>query len=157
MILYAWAQKWGVSLAAIHDLQSQLGSVQPVITEHSGADEASVQSRVRVAEGRKGALLFRNNVGALPDARGVPVRYGLANDSSALNKVVKSGDLIGIRPIWIEPHHVGQVIGQFVSRECKAEGWQYGNTPREQAQQAWIDLIVAKGGDATFTTGSEIL
>ena len=152
MNLTAWAIRWGVSAAALHDLQAQL-HMQDTPPADEGRSETNVQARVRIEATRKGLRLFRNNVGAIKDERGIPVRYGLANDSSAVNKQFKSGDLIGIRPVLITPQHVGYTIGQFVSRECKREGWRYTADEHEQAQQRWALLIASYGGDAAFATG----
>jgi hypothetical protein len=91
-------------------------------------------------------------VGALLDARGVPVRYGLANESKTMNEVFKSGDLIGIRPVTIAQAMVGTVIGQFVSAEVKTSGWKYTGSGREKAQRNWIDLVRSLGGEASFVT-----
>ena len=119
--------------------------------------ESYVQSIVRLEAARKGVRLFRNNVGALIDSRGVPVRYGLANDSKAANEAMKSADLIGWRSLIIESHMVGRCIAQFVSRECKHVGWQYHGDERERAQLAWAQLVAAGGGDAAFCTGEGTL
>lgn len=115
--------------------------------------EASVQAAIRLEAARKGVLLWRNNVGALKreDGDGY-VRFGLANDSVALNKQFKSGDLIGIRPVVIHPQHVGLTIGQFVSVEVKRPGWKFSGNDREAAQQRWIDLVLGAGGFAYFAT-----
>lgn len=153
--VYQWAARHRVSLQALAELQAvfgmQGGHDQP--PEVKGTSEAAVQAAVRLEAARKGVRLFRNNVGALVDSRGVPVRYGLANDSKQLNEVMKSADLIGWRPLLIEPRHVGTVVGQFVSREVKAVGWHYTGADREPAQLAWAQLVTAGGGDAAFCTG----
>lgn len=122
-----------------------------------GQSEAWAQSQVRLEASRAGCRLWRNNVGALLDARGVPVRYGLLNDSAALNRHVKSADLIGIKPVTIGLGHVGTVLGQFLSREIKAPGWRYSGDGREQAQLAWCHLVTSLGGDAGFATGAGTL
>lgn len=119
--------------------------------------ESAVQSLVRLEAARKGVRLFRNNVGALIDSRGVPIRYGLANDSKAANAAMKSADLIGWRTIIIEAHMVGQCVAQFVSRECKHVGWHYKGDERERAQLAWAQLVATSGGDAAFCTGEGTL
>lgn len=150
--LYTWGAKWGVSLEALHDLQTQMG-MHAQGTVVTGDSEAAVQNNVRLAYARAGVPLWRNNVGALQDPTGRWVRYGLCNDSKAVNEKVKSGDLIGIKPVVITPQMVGHRIGQFVSRECKAPGWSYKATEREQAQLAWAELILSLGGDAGFTSG----
>jgi len=87
------------------------------------------------------------------NAHGHYVRYGLANDSPQINNILKSSDLIGIRPILVTQDMVGKTIGQFVAREIKCEGWIYKATDREKAQKNFIDLINGLGGDAAFTTG----
>jgi hypothetical protein len=121
--------------------------------------EARVQSRIRLEAPHRGVKLWRNNVGVLTRDDGTPVRFGLANETSALNRQLKSGDLIGWRRRLITPADVGCVIAQFVSRECKPEDWRPA-TPsdvrrfaHEQAQRRWIELILADGGDAAFATG----
>jgi hypothetical protein len=118
-------------------------------------NEATIQAHVRLLAAKAGWKLFRNNVGVLVDSRGVPVRYGLANDSKQLNTLVKSGDLIGVRPLLITADMVGQTIGQFVSIECKREGWKYNpNDPHDQAQMRWAEMINASGGYAVFSKGN---
>ena len=151
--LTAWAAKWRIAPEALADLRATLNA--PLGYEavaDSPQAEAAVQARIRLVAPERGVLTFRNNVGALLDARGVPVRYGLANDSAALNKRIKSADLIGIRRVVITPGHVGQTIGQFWSREVKRPGWTYSGTDREPAQLAWAALVTANGGDAGFAT-----
>lgn len=157
MHLDAWAAQWGVSAAALADLRAQMGQVDavspPVTIDGKPGSEVRQQGLVRIEAANSGVWLTRNNVGALLDARGVPVRYGLANESKAQNESVKSADLIGIRPVLIGPQHVGMVIGQFVSRECKHEGWTYKGNKHEVAQLAWCNFVLSKGGDAAFCTG----
>ena len=117
--------------------------------------ESSVQAEIRLRTSQAGWRLWRNNVGVLTDERGVPVRYGLANDSKAVNAHLKSGDLIGIRPVVITQDMVGMTIGQFVSIEVKAPGYKPGNTAREKAQRAWAALVTTLGGFATITDRSD--
>jgi len=128
------------------------------------ASEAFVQSVIRLEAGREpGLRLWRNNVGVLRDLTGRPVRYGLANDTAELNRVIKSGDLIGWRAVLITPEMVGRTIAQFVSRECKPEGWtpapptNRAKFAHEKAQRKWADLVNAAGGDARFATGAGTL
>jgi hypothetical protein len=146
----------GVSPAAMADLARELGVV--VVPPLPGADlkgEAWVQSHERLQAARDGVQAFRNNVGVLQDRTGRPVRYGLANDSKALNEVLKSSDLIGFKPVTITPAHVGRTLAQFWARECKRQGWVFSGTDDEQAQLRWVQLVAANGGDAAFTTGPE--
>lgn len=107
-----------------------------------GTSEAAIQTQLRVAASRAGWRLWRNNVGAGTLENGSHVRWGLANDSPAMNRAIKSSDLIGIKP-----------GGQFVCREMKRPGWKYTGTDREVAQLAFITLVNGMGGDAAFSTG----
>lgn len=151
-----WALRHGVSAQALHELDALFGVTLDLPDSDGSQSEGAVQADVRLEAAAKGVHLFRNNVGVLQDKEGRPVRYGLANDSSRLNKIIKSGDLIGWRRVRIEQSHVGSVIAQFVSREVKAGDWTYSGNNREVAQLAWIKLINANGGDAQFCnkTGS---
>lgn len=154
--LHEWARRWNVPLEMFRDLQMTLGTYTaplPADAPEAGKSEAWAQSAVRLEASEKGVKLFRNNVGVLENKTGRPVRYGLGNDSSKMNEVIKSADLIGVRPVVILPHHVGHTFGQFVSREIKAPNWQYTGGGREPAQLAWANLINANGGDAAFATG----
>jgi hypothetical protein len=153
MTLNQWAIKHGVTVSALAELRAVMQHETGALTVSDAGGEATAQSLVRLEAARKGVKLFRNNVGVLRDDRGVPIRYGLANDSKQMNETIKSGDLIGIRPTLIEPHMLGWILGQFVSREVKRPGWRYTGTPHEKAQMAWAQLIVANGGDAGFCCG----
>lgn len=118
-----------------------------------GLGEATTTSFVRLEAAKSGDTLWRNNVGVLKDQTGRPVRYGLANDSPAMNKKIKSSDLIGIRPVLITPDMVGQVIGQFLAVEMKHEGWKFNHLDeREVAQKNFHDIVRANGGRAGFAS-----
>lgn len=157
MTLEQWIIRWGIPAAAERELRDALASndMAPApVDPNTLASEARVQSLVRIEAAQAGVWLTRNNVGVLPNPEtGRPVRYGLANESKAQNEQVKSADLIGFRKRVIVPSDVGATIAQFVSRECKAEGWQYRGSKRELAQARWRDFINANGGDAAFVSG----
>ena len=125
----------------------------------SVGSEVRAQQEVRMSVGRQGAYAWRNNNGATkarcPDcgAPQTPVRYGLANDSAALNKRIKSSDLILAIPRVIRPDMVGSTLAQFGAVECKRSGWTYKGTEREAGQAAWLALIARIGGYAVFSTG----
>lgn len=108
--------------------------------------ETTLQAALRAEAARLGVYLWRNNSGVLPDVRGVPVRFGLGNDSQRINAVLKSSDLIGIG------HG-----GRFVAIECKAPGWRGPRTERERAQRNFIDLVRRQGGIGAFVTSIEEL
>lgn len=155
--LCEWARRWGVSEPCLADLAKCMGvgvvPPEPPTPAPPNATEAWSQSMVRLEAPRFGIWLTRNNVGALLDKRGVPVRYGLANESKQQNEVMKSGDLIGIRPVVVTASMVGCTIGQFISRECKRPGWVFKGDAHEQAQANWAALVIKYGGDAKFATG----
>ena len=148
--IFEWAQRWGVDPRAIHELTAM---ILPTPNLGAGGSEAAVQALVRLEGPSKGVRLFRNNVGVLEDKTGRPVRYGLGNDSKALNKRLKTADLIGWRRVTIGPEHVGRLFAQFVSRECKPAGWTYAGDEHEEAQARWASLVTVEGGDACFATG----
>ena len=157
--IHQWAQRHGVTPAALDDLARIFGmhGGHHMPERVTGTSEAAVQACVRLEAPLKGVTLWRNNVGALLDDRGVPVRYGLANDSKALNEVLKSADLIGWRPVWVTQAMVGTRLAVFVSRECKARDWRYRGDAREVAQLNWITMLTRDGGDAGFCTGEGTL
>ncbi len=115
--------------------------------------ESPVQQRIRLDAAYAGTDLWRNNSGALPDRNGRLVRYGLCNDDPALNKRIKSSDLIGVTPLFIMPQHVGQVVGVFTAIECKQEGWRFNpSDERVVAQAAFHAIVTRAGGYAGFAT-----
>jgi hypothetical protein len=150
--LRQWAIRHHVGADALDELSGLLGAIAAPATAPGGS-EARIQSQVRLAAPSVGIRLFRNNVGVLKDDRGVPVRYGLANDSPALNKRLKSSDLIGWRRLPITGNMVGCVVAQFVALECKRPGWSFApGDEREEAQRRWLELVLADGGYAKFVT-----
>lgn len=153
MDLMSWAIKWNIPQEAIEDLMRMKGIVGHSVETTGELSEAAISNLVRKEASDKGARLWRNNLGAAHMQNGSFLRYGLANESTAVNKVIKSADLIGIQPITITQKHVGRVIGQFMSREIKKSGWSYAGTDREKAQLNWADLILSLGGNACFAVG----
>lgn len=158
--LLDWATRWGISPAALADLQHVMGAGLPPSPAHDDprTSEAYVQSLVRGEAPKYGVHLWRNNVGAkalIDEATGEKsfIRWGLANESKAQNAVLKSGDLIGWRSFTIEPRHVGARFAQFVSRECKKVDWTWKGDKHEVAQMNWARLVTSAGGDAQFVTG----
>lgn len=97
------------------------------------SDEAKVQNDIRIACGAGPARLWRNNTGALKDATGRLVRYGLCPGSS---------DLIGLRQVTITPDMVGQQLAVFVAIEVKDRG------RLTEQQQAFITMVQQGGGMA---------
>ena len=155
MNLHNWALKWRIPAEAIAEFKAAAGmiSTEPpnpkvILTENG------LQAAIRLNAAKRGARLWRNNTGAATDANGNFIRYGLANDSKAMNERIKSSDLIGINPVYVtEP----QWIGQFVAREVKVPGWTYKGTAREKAQLAFLELVLSLGGDAAFATRGDTI
>lgn len=157
MTLQEWALKWNIPPQAINDLAWSALHVVPA-EKAKPRSEAWVQSAVRLEAENMGIRMWRNNKGAgfLSEREGGPasfMRFGLANDNKKVSDACASADLIGIRPVRITLEHVGCALGQFVSRECKEEGWQWTGDEREQAQLAWRNIISACGGDAQIVNG----
>lgn len=153
MILSTWAVRHNIPAAAVQELRALLIGADTTPTTPEAASEAAVQNKVRMRAADSGGRLWRNNIGAGKLENGSFVRWGLCNDSEAVNRQVKSADLIGVLPVLIAPEHVGQTIGQFWSVECKRPGWRFTGTEREKAQLRWIEAITALGGRACFSTG----
>lgn len=157
-ILDLWAMQWGVPAAAIQDLRARYvaETASGTGTNMPRDSEAYVQSECRLFAPRNDMLLFRNNVGVLPNDNGQPVRFGLANDTKELNKRIKSGDLLGIRRVPITQAMVGTVIGQFASVECKHRYWHPGeDVAREGPQKEWANLVASWGGHARITSSAQ--
>ncbi len=107
-------------------------------------------SRIRLRAVTIRYRLFRNNRGAAQTPTGSWVRYGLANDTKALGDALKSGDLIGWRPVVITADMVGSVIAQFTSVEVKSADWKPTASDHEEAQRRWRDLVNRDGGYAVI-------
>lgn len=160
LTLFNWATRHDITPGALAELQTILAGAADAPPSHAThpTSEAAVQSNIRVVTSRLGWRLWRNNVGAGKLDSGSFVRFGLANDTPQMNAQVKSGDLIGIRPVLITPAHVGQVIGQFASVECKRGDWKPSRTDkREIAQRRWVEIVTALGGYAVITNDVEVL
>lgn len=157
-ILSTWARRWHVPPEAEAELRAMFGETPEAAPNAvPGQSEASVQARVRLEAATKGLRLWRNNVGAGYDETGNFMRWGLANDSKQVNSVLKSSDLIGIRPIVIQSHMMGLIVGQFVAREIKHGDWKWTGSEREKAQRNFINLVNSLGGDARFASSEGTL
>jgi hypothetical protein len=155
----ALAAAYGMPAANVEPFLAHLGALSIVNDPNvDPMSEAGVQSRVRLEASKKGIHLWRNNLGAgkvvLEDGGGSRfMRWGLANDSKALNGAIKSADLIGIRRTLITQAMVGTHVGVFTSRECKEAKWKPSGSLREAAQIQWANLINTQGGDAKIVSG----
>lgn len=130
----------------------------PDIPAASGSSEARVQSETRLAAVKHGAL-WRNNAGATTDETGRQIRYGLGNESAKFWKSWRSGDLVGVTRMTIQPHHVGRTVGVFTMMEVKDADWKPSrlNQPsneRERAQMACLMHVASLGGIAGFAASA---
>jgi hypothetical protein len=148
MSLSEWRQRWNLP----HDAIDELAALSMHLAEdNNGNAENMIQAQMRINAARSGRYLWRNNVGAGLLKNGSFVRWGLANDSAALNARCKSADLIGLEKVLITPEMVGTIIGRFLSVECKKAAWRYSGTLEENAQLAWATLVNSQGGRAIIT------
>lgn len=85
--------------------------------------ESNISNAIMVALSKAGCLVWRNNVGVLPDRSGRPIRYGLGTGSS---------DLIGLC-----------ADGVFLAIEVKT-----ATGSVSPAQEAFIAAVVRRGGRA---------
>ena len=154
-------QEWSAAYPqAAHALTGVFTADVPKL-QRSAEDgsESQAQQQVRLKVRAAGGYSWRNNVGCTPagcescGAQRRPVRYGLANDSHALNANIKSSDLILAIPRVVTQGMVGTTIAQFGGVETKRPGWKYTGTKRELGQKAWLALVTSLGGYATFSTG----
>ena len=142
MDLNAWAKKHNLGDEAISELVEAISFEENVKASSAyGKSEANISNQIRVVATALGMILWRNNVGAYsekhPPTPGS--RWGLANDSKKMNRLVKSSDLIGITPVKIESHHIGKTLGVFTAIEVKKHGWRFTGTDRENAQFKFIN------------------
>lgn len=156
-VIREWGFAHGIPFAAVLDLEQRMGlegsTGDAADLGVEGKSEAYAQSQVMLEAPKFQCRLFRNNVGAFKDEAGGFVRYGLANESKARNKRLKSSDLVGWRKKLITPAMVGSIIGQCVLREIKEPGWIYTGDEHEEAQLRWLQLGLSDGCDAAFATG----
>jgi hypothetical protein len=122
--------------------------------------EAKATINVRARASEWGMKMFRNNVGMLPNPdTGVPVRFGLGNESAKLNKELKSGDLVGFAEITVTPEMVGKKIAVFTNIEVKSLGFiikdVYNKNSREYAQNEFNKLITNANGIAGFASSAQ--
>lgn len=114
--------------------------------------ESGIQTQTRLEAARAGKLMFRNNSGAFQDPSGRWVRFGLGNDSVALNKEFKSPDLIGVSPYLVTERDFGRVVGIATAFEIKHGNWFFTGDERETAQENFMREWRKHGGFAGFVS-----
>lgn len=154
-----WGYDFSIPMHMLIELERRMGleGTEGVTNEpdkfgmtHS---EAYAQSQVVLEAPKYQCLLTRNNKGALKDANGTLVRFGLFNESKARGARIRSWDLVGFRKRLITPQMVGTIIGQFVGREIKEPGWVFSGDEHETAQLKCTELALSYGCDVGFATG----
>ena len=145
-----WALNHRVSVQALTELLQLLATPPPNPGTPTPNSEAAAQGEIRLAAPEWGGVLWRNNVGAWTDENGIPIRYGLANDSRKLNRKVKSSDLIGFLPMLIGYEHVGRLVAVLTAIDAKRGDWKWTGTKAEVAQQRFINIVRTGGGIAGF-------
>ena len=153
MTLKDWQARWGhhIPAQALAELKAILSPAMPLTAPTSRHSEAAGAAQIRLAAGRAGAPLWRNNRGGAYDETGRFIRYGLGNESVKLNDTWKSSDYIGMLPVVVQPSHVGRTFGVFLAVETKPTPWRL--TPgdkRGQAQAAFIQSVRGFGGVGGF-------
>jgi len=150
--LNSWASRWNVPAAALKDLSGGLASEYYLPGHRRHAGEADTQARLRVAAGRDGWPVWRNNNGACVDETGRMIRYGLGNVSKLVWDKLRSLDLIGCCPVGIGVEHIGRRVGVFTAVEVKHPTWKNPVTARDRAQEKFISVVRSLGGFAGFAT-----
>lgn len=119
--------------------------------------ESELQQSIQIEGPAYGCQLLRNNSGALKNARGEWVRFGLGNISKKHATKIKSSDLIGFRRVTITPEMVGKVLAVITAVEVKDPDWNPDKKfdEHECAQLAFISWIKAAGGFAGFANSIE--
>lgn len=113
--------------------------------------ESEIQQLIMIEAAKHGIILWRNNSGQLQNKEGRWIQFGLGNTGKIQNSSFKSSDLIGIMPYTVASAVGVGNLGLFIAIEVKREGWLFNpNDKREQAQKAFMDFIVSKGGVANF-------
>jgi len=148
MTFQQWQIRHGVSDQAMYELEQMLLEPSKTTGDVVGSSEAGSQQRIRAAAPHQCGILWRNNVGAFADERGVWVRYGICNDSKKVNDKIKSSDLIGSTKISYHGRH----FGVFTAIECKKPGWKFTGSIRENAQLKFHNIVRSNGGIAGFAT-----
>lgn len=105
-------------------------------------NEATILNLVRLTASRLGAVLFRNNIGAVRTSDGRHIKYGVCNPGGS--------DLIGFKKIKITQDMVGKDIAVFTAIEVKSQD---GIVSKDQKN--FID-VVSKAGGISGVARSEV-
>ena len=103
--------------------------------------ESHIVADIRLKHSKGTVRLLRNNCGALKDATGRLVRFGLGTGTS---------DLIGWTTVTVTPAMVGIKIAVFTALEVKTKS----GTPTQE-QLDFIALVNNMGGNAAIVRSVE--
>lgn len=152
MDLTQWATRWQLPPQAVAELQQLTAAYAD---PNSGKSEEAVASECRLELNQRGIITMRNNVGALKDAKGRWVRFGLCNETKGMNEVIKSSDDICIIPYVVKPKDIGRKLGVFLGVEHKKRDWVYTGEGREVAQANFQRMVGSVGGVAVFANSAK--
>lgn len=166
MNISEWFHRWAPTMptTAREEFIQILFPHSFVEREANGPSESAVQADARlIASAEFGTPLWRNNSGAAaminpkrPDDPPRHVRFGLGNDSAKLNEKWKSSDLIGVKPLMIERHHVGRKLGVFTAIEVKETGWTFKpSDKRAKGQATFMNAVAMLGGLSGFAQSKD--
>ena len=118
--------------------------------------EAKASQEVRLRASDWKSRIYRNNSGVLMNEVGVPVRFGLGNESKKINEQFKTSDFIGWTPVVVTSDMVGKTLAVFTAIEAKPLGFKvksvYPVKSREFAQNKFIELVRSGGGIGGFAS-----
>jgi hypothetical protein len=139
-----WFRKYSIPFEA--QVELRLMFISHPRDDESPADgtEGDVQNLIRIHAAEIGDVLWRNNSGATTDDAGNFFRFGLGNDSTKLNKVYKSPDLVGVRR-----------DGKPMFIEVKEPGWRWTGNKREQGQLNFLTHAASFGALCGFAQSVE--
>lgn len=117
--------------------------------------ESELSKQIQLEALKHKCILYRNNAGAMRDAVGRVVRYGLGNISKDLWDKWKTSDLIGYTVVEITPDMVGKKVAVFTAIEVKRKG--ATKDARYKAQENFITQVRDQGGIASIIFSLETL
>lgn len=152
MNLDQWAARWALPPLAILELKEITAATS---TPHDDRSESAVASACRLELAKRGVITMRNNVGVLDDRNGRPVRYGLCNETPAMNRALKSADDICIVPYTVTPSDIGRKLGVFLGVEHKKADWIFTGAGRETPQANFHRMVASAGGVSLFANSAQ--
>jgi len=138
-MIEGWFRKYNIPFEAQVELRMMFVSHPRDDESPADGTEGDVQNLIRIHAAEIGDILWRNNSGAMTDEEGNFVRFGLGNDSTKLNKVYKSPDLVGLRK-----------DGKPLFIEVKKPGWRWTGSEHEKGQLNFLTHAASRGALCGF-------